>query len=64
MNKKKLIQSYYEKHHRTGNRLRQCVLEKERGELFSKWIGKNIKVLDLGGRDGTFNKTFLANKIK
>ena len=64
MNKKKLIQSYYEKHHRTGNRLRQGFLEKERGELFSKWIGKNKKVLDLGGRDGTLTRHFCEqNKV-
>ena len=50
--KKSLIQSFYEKHHLTGNRLNQSFLEKERGSLFSKWVGENKKVLDLGGRDG------------
>lgn len=56
--KKNLIQSFYEKHHLTGNRLNQSFLEKERGALFSKWIGKNKKVLDLGGRDGTLTKYY------
>jgi SAM-dependent methyltransferase len=57
-NKKKLIQSFYEMHHINGNRLRQSFLEKERGELFSSWIGNNKKVLDLGGRDGTLTQYF------
>lgn len=60
---KSLIQSFYENHHLTGNRLKQSFLEKERGELFAKWIGKNKKVLDLGGRDGTLSK-YYCNKNK
>ena len=56
--KKNLIQSFYENHHLTGNRLRQSFLEKERGLLFSEWIGKNKKVLDLGGRDGTLSRHY------
>jgi ubiquinone/menaquinone biosynthesis C-methylase UbiE len=59
--KKNLIQSFYENHHLTGNRLNQSFLEKERGSLFSKWIGKNKKVLDLGGRDGTLSRYFCKN---
>ena len=59
--KKSLIQSFYEKHHLTGNRLNQSFLEKERGSLFSKWIGKNKKVLDLGGRDGTLSQYYCSN---
>jgi len=63
-NEKSLIQSFYEKHHVTGNRLRQSFLEKERGELFSGWIGANKKVLDLGGRDGTLTRYFCdKNKV-
>lgn len=58
---KNLIQSFYETHNLTGNRLRQSFLEKERGALFSKWIGKNKKVLDLGGRDGSLTKYFCIN---
>jgi SAM-dependent methyltransferase len=64
MNKKKLIQSYYENHHFAGNRLRQSFLEEERGKLFSNWIGEGKKVLDLGGRDGTLTKYFCTkNKV-
>ena len=59
--KKSLIQSFYEKHHLTGNRLKQSFLEKERGALFSQWIGKNKTVLDLGGRDGTLTRYFCNN---
>ena len=60
-NEKSLMQSYYEKHHLTGSRLQKSFLEKERGALFSKWIGKNKKVLDLGGRDGTLTRYYCNN---
>ena len=60
-NEKSLIQSFYEKHHLTGSRLQKSFLEKERGALFSKWIGKNKKVLDLGGRDGTLTRYYCNN---
>jgi len=56
---KSLLQSYYESHHINGGRLRQSFLEKERGSLFSGWIGSNKTVLDLGGRDGNLTKYFL-----
>lgn len=59
--KKSLIQSFYENHHLIGNRLNQSFLEKERGALFTKWIGKNKKVLDLGGRDGTLSRYYCKN---
>jgi SAM-dependent methyltransferase len=63
-NKKSLVQSFYESHHINGNRLRQSFLEKERGELFSSWIGADKIVLDLGGRDGTLTKYFCdKNKV-
>lgn len=58
INEKGLIHSFYENHHETGKRLRQSFLEKERGKLFSEWIGSDKKVLDLGGRDGTLTKYF------
>jgi ubiquinone/menaquinone biosynthesis C-methylase UbiE len=62
--KKSLIQSFYENHHITGNRLNQSFLEKERGSLFSKWIGESKKVLDLGGRDGTLSRYYCKkNKV-
>ena len=60
-NEKSLIQSFYESHHNDGQRLKQSFLENERGILFADWIGKNKKVLDLGGRDGTLTKHFINN---
>ncbi len=53
------VQSYYESHHENGNRLGQSRMEKERGLLFSQWIGGNKKVLDLGGRDGKLTRYFI-----
>ena len=61
MQEKSLVHSFYEKHHEMGKRLRQSFLEKERGQLFSEWIGSNKIVLDLGGRDGTLTKYFCNN---
>ena len=58
-NEKNLVQSFYETHHKEGQRLNQSFLESIRGQLFSNWIGKNKKVLDLGGRDGTLTKHFI-----
>jgi ubiquinone/menaquinone biosynthesis C-methylase UbiE len=59
INEKNLVQSFYETHHKDGQRLNQSFLESIRGQLFSDWIGKNKKVLDLGGRDGTLTKHFI-----
>ena len=58
-NEKSLIQSFYESHHKDGQRLKQSFLEKMRGLLFAEWIGINKKILDLGGRDGTLTKHFI-----
>jgi len=58
-NEKNLVQAFYENHHKEGQRLNQSFLESIRGQLFSNWIGKNKKVLDLGGRDGTLTKHFI-----
>lgn len=58
-NEKSLIQSFYESHHKNGQRLEQSFLKNKRGPLFSEWIGTNKKVLDLGGRDGTLTKYFI-----
>jgi len=58
-NEKNLIQSFYESHHKDGQRLKQSFLENTRGLLFADWIGTNKKVLDLGGRDGTLTKHFI-----
>ena len=63
-NEKNLVQSFYESHHKEGQRLNQSFLESTRGQLFSNWIGTNKKVLDLGGRDGTLTKHFIyKNKV-
>jgi len=59
VNEKSLVQSFYESHHKEGQRLNQSFLESIRGQLFSDWIGINKKVLDLGGRDGTLTKYFI-----
>ena len=59
VNEKNLVQSFYESHHKEGQRLNQSFLESIRGQLFSDWIGKNKKVLDLGGRDGVLTKYFI-----
>ena len=58
-NEKSLVQSFYESHHKEGQRLNQSFLENTRGQLFSDWIGTNKKILDLGGRDGTLTKYFI-----
>lgn len=60
-NDKNLVQSFYESHHKDGKRLKQSFLENKRGHLFAEWIGKNKKILDLGGRDGTLTKYFIKN---
>ena len=60
-NKQKLVQSFYENHHRDGHRLKQSFLENTRGQLFKNWIGINKKVLDLGGRDGTLTKHYIQD---
>ena len=62
-NEKNLVQSFYETHHKEGQRLNQSFLESIRGQLFSNWIGKNKKVLDLGGRDGTLTKHFIEKNL-
>ena len=54
-----LVQSFYESHHKDGQRLKQSFLENTRGLLFADWIGTNKTVLDLGGRDGTLTKHFI-----
>jgi len=57
----KLLQKLYQSHHKNGSRLRQSLLEVERGKLLSRWIGENKKVLDLGCRDGTLTRHFIKN---
>jgi len=37
---------------------------RERAEIFSKWLGKGKKILELGCRDGSLTKLFAeGNKI-
>ena len=59
VNEKNLVQSFYETHHKEGQRLNQSLLESIRRQLFYNWIGKNKKVFDLGGMDGTMTKHFI-----
>lgn len=58
------VGAYYEKHHITGNRLRQSFMEDVRKQIFSDWIGVGKSVLDLGGRDGSLTRHFLdGNRV-
>ena len=52
------LQKLYQSHHASGSRSRRSLLEIVRGELLSRWIGKNKKVLDLGCRDRILTKHF------
>lgn len=54
------VGAYYEKHHASGNRLRQTFMGDVRGKMFSSWIGHGKVVLDLGGRDGTLTQQYLS----
>lgn len=54
------LRTLYEKHHLHGKKKGFAMWEKERGEIFSRWIGKNKKVLDLGCRDGTLTKYYTS----
>lgn len=58
---KTALQTFYEDHHLSGDRLRQSFMEKERGDLFSSWIGEGKRVLDLGGRDGTLTRYYCTS---
>lgn len=54
------LRQYYEAHHASGRRLRQSLMEETRGKLFAAWIGTGQIVLDLGCRDGTLTRHFMA----
>jgi 2-polyprenyl-3-methyl-5-hydroxy-6-metoxy-1,4-benzoquinol methylase len=56
---KSLVQTYYESHHETGNRLSKSILQEARGPLFASWIGQDKDILDLGGRDGTLTRYYM-----
>lgn len=58
------LSEIYKYHHEKTKKQEFSILEKERGQLFSKWIGKGGKVLDIGCRDGTLTKYFAKeNKV-
>ena len=50
----------YRQHHETGERIGKSFMESLRAELFREWIGTDKDVLDLGGRDGTLTRHFVA----
>ena len=58
VNIKKYLEDIYSKHHRESSRYGFLYGGKQRGEIFSKFIGKGKKVLDLGCRDGTITKFY------
>lgn len=52
------LQDLYESHHASRSRGGFSILESERGNLFSRWIGHGKNVLDIGCRDGTLTAHF------
>jgi len=58
VNIKKYLENIYAKHHRDRNRYGFTYGAEERGEVFSKFISKGKKVLDLGCRDGALTKFY------
>jgi len=52
------ISKVYEYHHERTHKSEFSILEKERGAVFSSWIGTGKKVLDIGCRDGTLTSYF------
>jgi len=57
------LNKIYQSHHASRRRGGFAVLEKERGELFTKFLGKNKRILDIGCRDGVITKYFLPGNI-
>lgn len=56
---KETLNKVYQYHHIVGKREDFVSFGKIKGELFSKWIGRGKKVLDLGCRDGALTKYFI-----
>lgn len=56
----KNLQRIYESHHKRKRKQDFAIWKKERAKIFSKWIGRGKKVLDLGCRDGTLTKHFVT----
>jgi len=52
------LSKLYEYHHEKTRKTEFSILEKERGALFSAWIGKGKKIMDIGCRDGTLTRYF------
>ena len=59
MNMKNSIQKIYQDHHLNNRPQNFSILEKERGDLLKKYIGKGKKIIDIGCRDGTLTKHFI-----
>ena len=55
------LSEVYKYHHERTKKTEFSILRKERGKLFSEWIGKGKKVLDIGCRDGTLTTYFAKN---
>ncbi len=54
----KTLQAMYQNHHASHREEGFSILEQERGDLFSKYIGTGKRVLDIGCRDGVLTRHF------
>ncbi len=52
------LSDVYTYHHERTRKTEFSILEKERGELFSQWVGTGKKIMDIGCRDGTLTRYF------
>jgi len=53
------LRRLYENHHERKCRYGFSYYERERGYIFSRWIGKGKKILDLGCRDGYLTRYYV-----
>jgi len=52
------LENVYSEHHKSrGDSF--AILQKERGDFLSKWIGTDKKILDIGCRDGQLTSTYM-----